>query len=153
MVACGTPQTDSPEVVTDTKPRGQTGSDREHRGRHMGSDNQMQSRSTASGGQAQGATQGDQSETKNAVSTEHNTCTTSMLQQFVYTVPERIFSNISRNGTFGSTMTSVVCCRKMKGEPAFIKSGSAGKHSMIHFHISVNTPLFQGFPVIINHKI
>ena len=58
MVACGTPQTDSPEVVTDTKPRGQTGSDREHRGRHMGSDNQMQSRSTASGGRHKGPHKG-----------------------------------------------------------------------------------------------
>ena len=50
MVACGTPQTDSPKVVTNTKPRGQTGSDRAH----MGSDYQTQSQSPASGGQAKG---------------------------------------------------------------------------------------------------
>ena len=140
------------QTVQDTKPSGQAGSDRAPRGWQMGSNYQVKSQSTASGDQAEGAPQGGTNH-KPECCQYKMICTSLKLQQFVYTVPDRVFSNVSRNGAFGSTMSRVVCCRKMKGEPASIKSGSARKHSMIHFHISVNMTLFQGFPVIINHKI
>ena len=142
------------QLVQDTKPNGQTGSNQAPRwdGRWVAM-TKWRAGAPRAGTRHKGPHREDKSETRMlSVQSYIHVCPSLKLQQFVYTVPERVFSNASRNGTFGSTMSSVVCCRKMKGEPAFVKSCNAGKHSMIHFPISVNTTLFQGFPVIINHK-